>query len=243
MKNPHLYGVILAGGSGTRFWPLSRERFPKQFLRIIGEETLIQQTLRRLLGAMPANRVFIVTNEQQADSIELQLIDWKDELDENLILEPEGRNTAPAIGIAAFHLIEKDPEAVMVVLPADQVIKPTIKFHQAVKVGARLATEGHLVTFGIPPTRPETGYGYIQPDRRNRLCSVGTLSGYRVNQFVEKPNLQKAKRYMRSGNFFWNSGEGLDRVGRTVQAQSRSFPITQTDSYLVAIWGFQGKGG
>ena len=224
MKNPHLYGVILAGGSGTRFWPLSRERFPKQFLRIIGEETLIQQTVRRLLGAMPANRVFIVTNERQADSIELQLIDWKDELDENLILEPEGRNTAPAIGLAAFHLIEKDPEAVMVVLPADQVIKPTIKFHQAVKVGARLATEGHLVTFGIPPTRPETGYGYIQPDRRNRLCSVGTLNGYRVKQFVEKPNLQKAKRYMRSGNFYWNSGVFMWKASTVLEELSKHNP-------------------
>ncbi|UCE63902.1 MAG: mannose-1-phosphate guanylyltransferase/mannose-6-phosphate isomerase [Nitrospirota bacterium] len=221
MKNPHLYGVILAGGSGTRFWPLSREKFPKQFLRIIGEETLIQQTVRRLLGAMPANRVFIVTNEQQADSIELQLIDWKDELKENLILEPEGRNTAPAIGLAAFHLMEKDPEAVMVVLPADQVIKQPVKFQQAVKVGAQLATEGHLVTFGIQPTRPETGYGYIQPDRRTHLCSKGTLSGYRVAQFVEKPSLQKAKRYVRSGNFYWNSGIFMWKASAVLEELSK----------------------
>ena len=206
MRNSHLYGVILAGGSGTRFWPLSREKFPKQLLRIIGEETLIQQTVRRLLGAMPVDRVHIVTNEQQADSIELQLIDWKEELKDNLILEPEGRNTAPAIGLAAFYLMEKDPEAVMVVLPADHVIKQPRKFQQAVRVGTRLATQGHLVTFGIQPTRPETGYGYIQPDRRTRLCSVGALNGYRVARFVEKPSLQKAKRYMESGNFFWNSG-------------------------------------
>jgi len=157
MRNPHLYGVILAGGSGTRFWPLSRERFPKQLLRIIGRETLIQQTVRRLIRAMPAHRVYIVTNEVQADSIQLQLIDWKDDLADNFILEPEGRNTAPAIGLAAFCLMEKDPEAVMVVLPADHVIKQLVKFQQAIKVGARLASEGCLVTFGIPPTRPETG--------------------------------------------------------------------------------------
>jgi mannose-1-phosphate guanylyltransferase/mannose-6-phosphate isomerase len=224
MRNPHLYGVILAGGSGTRFWPLSREKFPKQLLRIIGEETLIQQTVRRLLGAMPAHRVFIVTNEQQADSIELQLIDWKDELKENLILEPEGRNTAPAIGLAALHLMDKDPEAVMVVLPADHVIQQPIKFQQAVKVGVRLAMEGHLVTFGIKPTRPETGYGYIQPDRRTRLCSVGTLSGYRVARFVEKPNLQTAKRYMGSGNFYWNSGIFMWKASAVLEELSKQNP-------------------
>ena len=224
MKNPHLFGVILAGGSGTRFWPLSREKFPKQLLRIIGEETLIQQTLRRLLGSMAANRVFIVTTEQQADSIELQLVDWKKELKDNLILEPEGRNTAPAIGLAAFHLLDKDPEAVMVVLPADQVIRPPKKFQQAVKVGERLAKQGHLVTFGIPPTRPETGYGYIQPDRRTRLCSVGTLRGFPVARFVEKPNVQRAKRYMSSGNFYWNSGIFMWKASVVLDELARQNP-------------------
>ena len=202
MKNSHLYGVILAGGSGTRFWPLSREKFPKQLLRIIGEETLIQQTLRRLLGSMPANRVFIVTNEQQADSIELQLVDWKEELKDNLILEPEGRNTAPAIGLAAFHLLDIDPEAVMVVLPADQVIGQPKRFHQALKVGERLATQGNLVTFGIQPTRPETGYGYIQPNRRACLCSVGNLSGFSCGPVCGKTESPKGQTIYELRKFF-----------------------------------------
>ena len=206
MRLPHLFGVILAGGSGTRFWPLSRERFPKQLLRIIGEDSLIQQTVQRLVRIMPANRVCIVTNEFQAPSIKLQLTSWKDELEEGFILEPEGRNTAPAIGLAALRLLEKDPEAVLVVMPADHVIKHAGKFHEAIKIGARLAAKEYLVTFGIRPTRPETGYGYIQPVRRGRLCTLGKLSGYRVNRFVEKPGLQKAKRLMRSGNYYWNSG-------------------------------------
>jgi len=237
MRNPHLYGVILAGGSGTRFWPLSREKFPKQLLRIIGEETLLQQTVRRLLGFMPAHRVCIVTNEQQADSIELQLIDWKEELKENLILEPEGRNTAPAIGLAAVHLMEKDPEAVMLVLPADHVIKQPTKFQQAVKLGARLATEGRLVTFGIQPTRPETGYGYIQPDRRTRLCSMGRLSGYRVARFVEKPNLQTAKRYLKSGNYFWNSGIFMWKASTVLEELAKQNPrLFRSLKQIHALW-------
>ncbi len=206
MNKSHLYGVILAGGSGTRFWPLSRERFPKQLLRIIGEETLIQQTVRRLLRSMTADRVVVVTNEQQADSITLQLAKWRDELSGNMIFEPEGRNTAPAIGLAAVQLLERDSEAVMVVLPADHVIAKPAKFQQAVSLGAQLASQGNLVTFGIHPSRPETGYGYIQPQRRSRVGSRGKMTGYRVAKFVEKPDLSTAQRYVRSGNFFWNSG-------------------------------------
>ena len=206
MSKVHLYGVILAGGSGTRFWPLSRERFPKQLLRIIGEETLIQQTVRRLLRSMSAERIVVVTNENQADSIKLQLANWKDELSGNIICEPEGRNTAPAIGLAALQLLCRDPEAVMVVLPADHVIAQPAKFQQAVRLGEELASKGNLVTFGIQPSRPETGYGYIQPQRRSRVGSRGKMTGYKVARFVEKPDMSTAQRYVRSGNFFWNSG-------------------------------------
>ena len=220
----HLYGVVLAGGSGTRFWPLSRERFPKQLLQIIGEETLIQQTVRRLVRSMPARRVCIVTNDMQAESIKLQLADWKDELAENFLLEPEGRNTAPAIGLAAFQLLQKDPDAIMVVLPADHVIKQPVKFQQAIIVGTRIAADGFLVTFGIKPVRPETGYGYIQPQRRARLCSMGKLSGYRVARFVEKPDLPTARRYMRSGNYYWNSGIFMWKASVILQELAKQKP-------------------
>ncbi|MDH3771526.1 MAG: mannose-1-phosphate guanylyltransferase, partial [Nitrospirota bacterium] len=202
----HVYGVILAGGSGTRFWPLSRERFPKQLLRIMGEGTLLQQTFERLLQGIAPRQMTIVTNDTQAESIRLQLNEWKDDLLDNIILEPQGRNTAPAIALTALELLHRDPEAVMVVVPADHVVKAAKKFMQAVKFATKLATEGHLVTFGIHPSRPETGYGYIQPNKRRRVGSQGVFTGYSVARFVEKPDLPTAQRYCRSGNYFWNSG-------------------------------------
>ncbi|MEK6618199.1 MAG: sugar phosphate nucleotidyltransferase, partial [Nitrospirota bacterium] len=161
--NNHLYAVILAGGSGTRFWPLSRHLYPKQLLRIMGEETLIQQTMRRVLRCAPASRVLISTNSAQADSIRFQLGEWKDELRDNFVVEPEARNTAPAIALAATELFRRDPDAIMLVLPADHVIKGDQRFQAAVMLGTELVAQGHLVTFGIRPVRPETGYGYIQP--------------------------------------------------------------------------------
>ena len=204
--NPHVYGVILAGGSGTRFWPLSRERFPKQLLRIMGDGTLLQQTFERLLQKIPANRVVIVTNVAQEESIKLQLNQWKDDLAGNVILEPEGRNTAPAIALAALQLMHQDPDAVMVVVPADHVVKASKKFIRAVQFASELAEKGHLVTFGIQPTRPETGYGYIQPLKRRKVGTKGNFIGYSVARFVEKPDFTTAQQYCRSGNYYWNSG-------------------------------------
>ena len=204
--NDHVYGVILAGGSGTRFWPLSRERFPKQLLRIIGEGTLLQQTFERLMQRISPKHMMIVTNDIQAEPIRLQLNEWKDDLDDNIILEPQGRNTAPAIALTALELMHRDPEAVMVVVPADHVVKDAKKFMKAVQFATKLAEQGYLVTFGIHPSRPEAGYGYIQPNKRKRLASQGAFVGYSVARFVEKPNLPTAKRYCRSGNYFWNSG-------------------------------------
>jgi len=202
----HLYPVILAGGSGTRFWPLSRHLYPKQLLRIMGDHTLIQQTMRRVLGCADANRILISTTPGQADSIRVQLSDWKHALRENFVVEPVGRNTAPAIALVALDLIRRDPEAIMVVLPADHVVTGEKAFRAAVALGAELAMKEYLVTFGIMPTRPETGYGYIQPNRRIRLMTKGKLTGYPVARFIEKPNARKAAQYLRSGNYYWNSG-------------------------------------
>ena len=199
-EKTQLYGVILAGGSGTRFWPLSRERFPKQLLRIIGEETLIQQTVRRLLRSMGAERIVVVTNDHQADSIKLQLAEWKEALSDNIICEPEGRNTAPAIGLAALQLLRRDPDAVMVVLPADHVIAQPAKFQQAVSLGEQLAKDGNLVTFGIQPSRPETGYGYLE------LGNTQEHGAVPLKQFVEKPKLADAERMLAAGGYLWNAG-------------------------------------
>ncbi|HJR76508.1 MAG TPA: mannose-1-phosphate guanylyltransferase/mannose-6-phosphate isomerase [Nitrospiraceae bacterium] len=205
-SHTHLYPVILAGGSGTRFWPLSRHLYPKQLLRIIGDHTLIQQTMQRVLGCAAANHVLISTNPGQVDSMRVQLGEWKDALKDNFLVEPIGRNTAPAIALAAHELLRRDPDAIMLVLPADHVVKGAKEFQAAVALGAALASRDYLVTFGIKPTRPETGYGYIQPKRSMSLLKKGSMAGYPVARFVEKPDKTKAAQYLRSGNYFWNSG-------------------------------------
>jgi mannose-1-phosphate guanylyltransferase/mannose-6-phosphate isomerase len=204
--HPHLYAVILAGGSGTRFWPLSRHLYPKQLLRIIGDETLIQQTMRRVLGSVPASRVLISTNPAQADSIRVQLSEWKDDLAGNFVIEPEARNTAPALAFAATMLAKRDPQAVMLVLPADHVIGRNRRFQAAVALGTELSDAGHLVTFGVKPIRPETGYGYIQPNLRTKLAIRGGLTGHPVARFVEKPDVETARKYLKAGSYYWNSG-------------------------------------
>jgi mannose-1-phosphate guanylyltransferase/mannose-6-phosphate isomerase len=131
---------------------------------------------------------------------------WTRDIQDNIIVEPEGRNTAPAIAMAAVKLVARDPDAVMLVLPADHVIEGTRKFTAAVTLGTKLAEDGHLVTLGIRPTAPETGYGYIKPDMRQQLEGQGALKGYRVRRFIEKPDVAKAKTMLRSGGYFWNSG-------------------------------------
>ncbi len=220
----HLYAVILAGGSGTRFWPLSRQLDPKQLLRITGGETLIQQTMRRVLGCVPAKRVFISTTPAQAEPIRFQLSEWKDELQDNFIIEPEPRNTAPAIALAANELVRRDPQAVMLVLPADHVIKGDRRFRAAVTLGGKLAATGRLVTFGIRPSRPETGYGYIQPNLKVRLASQSGLTGYPVKRFVEKPDASTAGRYLRAGGYFWNSGIFVWRASDILEELTRHQP-------------------
>ena len=222
--NPHLYAVILAGGSGTRFWPLSRHLYPKQLLRIMGGETLIQQTMRRVVGCVSADQVLISTNSLQAESIRFQLAEWKDALQNSFLLEPEGRNTAPAIALAACRVMEADPDGIMLVLPADHVIKEDSRFQASVSLATQLADDGHLVTFGVKPIRPETGYGYIQPNRRVRLGSRRSLIGHPVARFVEKPDAPTAQRYLRSGNYYWNSGMFVWRASVILDELARHQP-------------------
>lgn len=205
-KTQALYPVIMAGGSGTRFWPLSRHLYPKQLLRIGGEHTLIQQTMHRILGCAPASHVLISTNAAQADLIRVQLTDWKEALSNGFLLEPEGRNTAPAIALAALEVLARDPEGLMLVVPADHVVTGQRDFEAAVQLASELAVKGYLVTFGIRPIRPETGYGYIRPKDKVLLGKRGTLRGYPVQKFVEKPNVAKATQYLKAGHYYWNSG-------------------------------------
>ncbi len=219
-----VYPVIMAGGSGTRFWPLSRQLFPKQLLRIIGDETLIQQTMRRVVSAVPPDRVMISTNPAQAESIRVQLGEWKDALKDNFVLEPEGRNTAPAIALVALELVRRDPDAIMLVVPADHIVKGQSEFNAAVALAAELATRGLLVTFGIKPIRPETGYGYIRPDRKTLLAKKGKLKGHPVGKFVEKPDAAKAAQYLKAGGYYWNSGMFVWRAATILEEIKRHQP-------------------
>jgi len=220
----HLYPVIMAGGSGTRFWPLSRHLFPKQLLRIGGEQTLIQQTMQRVAGCAKPSHVLISTNGAQAELIKGQLADWKDDLKDNYVLEPEGRNTAPAIALAAVEILARDPEALMLVVPADHVVTGQRDFEAAVKLASQLASDGYLVTFGIEPIRPETGYGYIKPNSNVVLGKQGKLRGYRVQKFVEKPNAAKAAQYLKAGHYFWNSGMFVWRAATILEEIRRYQP-------------------
>ena len=162
-KQSAVFPVIMAGGSGTRFWPLSREKMPKQLLKFGGEDTLIQQTVSRVLPLAPIENIFIVTNPVLTDDIGFQLEKkfgrpW----DENIIIEPEAKNTAPALALAALHLERVDPESIMVVLSADHAIRKVAVFLQQLGKAVGAAHDGYLVTLGIRPDRPETGYGYIK---------------------------------------------------------------------------------
>jgi mannose-1-phosphate guanylyltransferase / mannose-6-phosphate isomerase len=222
--NSHLYPVIMAGGSGTRFWPLSRQLFPKQLLRIMGDETLIQQTMRRVVCASAPNRVMISTNPAQAESIRVQLSEWKDALTDNFVLEPEGRNTAPAIALVALELVRRDPDAIMLVVPADHIVKGQRAFDTAVSLAAMLAKQDYLVTFGIKPIRPETGYGYIRPDQKVTLGKQGTFKGHPVSRFVEKPNADKAAQYLKAGDYYWNSGMFIWRAAAILDEIRRHQP-------------------
>jgi len=195
-----MYGVILAGGSGTRFWPFSRQMYPKQLLKIFGDQTLIQTTLSRVSPLIPPDKIYIVTNPQQGEQIGLQLHAPK--TGPHFITEPTGRNTAAAIGLAAVIISKQDPEGVMAVLSADHFIEDVKQFIEILSLSEGVTEKGYLVTVGAQPTRPEIAYGYIQ--RGKELAGFDRFSD--VTQFVEKPDRQTAGRYIKSGDFFWNTG-------------------------------------
>jgi mannose-1-phosphate guanylyltransferase len=215
------YAVIMAGGVGSRFWPQSRQAHPKQFLRVLGEATLIQNTLARLQGLIPPERCFIVTHERYVEQTRDQLPAVPAE---NILAEPISRNTAPCIAYAAAHLKQLDPEATMVVLPADHVITNTRRFHEVLRAAIDTAEEpGSLVTIGIQPTHPETGYGYIQFDSPNDGLPEQPAA-YRVMTFAEKPDLATAERFLDSGDFLWNSGMFIWRVDSIMEQLHRHLP-------------------
>ncbi|MCL6473014.1 MAG: mannose-1-phosphate guanylyltransferase/mannose-6-phosphate isomerase [Firmicutes bacterium] len=206
IASKNLYGVILAGGSGTRFWPLSREMTPKQLLRVFGTESLIWQTIKRLLPLIAQDQVYIVSNSKLAEEIRTSLITEKEPFDKvGYLIEPEARNTAPAIGLAATYLSTINPDAVMAVLPSDHLIGNPDDFLACLEHAESLANSGYLVTLGLKPNRPETGFGYIKLGTALEKFDDSYMS-YMVERFIEKPNKETAESYLKSGDYFWNSG-------------------------------------
>jgi len=226
MKTPKLpaHAVILAGGRGTRFWPRSRTRTPKQLLNIVGERTMLQQTVERLAPAFPASRIWVVTNDEQAAAVRRQL----PRVGRSRVLsEPVGRNTAAAIGLAAIHLLRESrgSDAFMAVLPADHFIGDPKTYLRIVRAALEVAARGeNLVVLGIPPTRPETGYGYIE--RAKGVSRAGGFPFYAVRRFTEKPALPMARKYVASGRFYWNAGMFFWRVSTFLRNLERYLPAT-----------------
>jgi len=216
-KNFNFYPVILAGGRGTRFWPLSRKKRAKQLLALDGKQTMIQQTLERLRPLAPAHRFWVITNDDLRPAIAKQLPKVPKT---QLLAEPVGRNTAPAIGLAAFLLSRENPAAVIGMFPSDHVIADEKRYRETLLRGIAIAASGeNIVVLGIRPNRPETGYGYIEAGE----ASEGAL---RVRQFTEKPDAAKAAQFLAAGNYFWNSGIFLWSARTLANALKEHLPKT-----------------
>jgi len=216
--NDNFYPVILAGGRGTRFWPLSRKKRAKQLLALDGKQTMIEQTVTRLLPVAPAKHFWVITNEDLRPEILRQLRKIKKE---QILAEPAARNTAPAIGLAAFILQRINPDAVLGLFPSDHVIADADRFREVIGEGVEIAASGEsIVVLGVEPSRAETGYGYIEAG------SLASGNARHVRRFTEKPNVERAAEFVRSGNFYWNSGMFLWSATTLSRALQEHLPQT-----------------
>ncbi|MBN1135459.1 MAG: mannose-1-phosphate guanylyltransferase [Anaerolineae bacterium] len=229
----HLYAVIMAGGIGSRLWPRSRNHIPKQFLDLLGPQTMLQETVQRIEPLVPLSRLFVVVSQDHAQRVVEQVPDLPAE---NLLVEPCRRDTAPCIGLAATVLRRQDPAAVMAVLPADHYIADGAGFRQAMEAAARLAADDYLVTLGITPNQPHTGYGYIQ--RGALLSQMGELSAFQVRRFTEKPDATTAQQFVDSGEYYWNAGIFAWRAQTILDEMARLAPALAEALHAVAeAWG------
>lgn len=216
--NPAFYPVILAGGRGTRFWPLSRKKRAKQLLALDGKQTMIQQTVARLTPIAPAKQFWVITNDDLRPEILRQLPKLKKE---QMVAEPVGRNTAPAIGLAAFIVQRQNPDAIVGLFPSDHVIADPERFREVLADGMEIAASGeNIVVLGVQPTRAETGYGYIETGE------LGSGDALRVRRFTEKPNVETATEFLKTGNYYWNSGMFLWSARTLANALTEHLPKT-----------------
>jgi mannose-1-phosphate guanylyltransferase len=233
LDNDHLYAVIMAGGIGSRLWPRSRSTMPKQFLDLTSERSMLRETVDRIRPLVPLERVVVVTSQEHRDTVLSQVPGLPGE---NVLVEPAARGTAPCIGLAAVALLARDEEAIMAVFPADHVISDAAGFRRAIAAAARVAADGQLVTLGIAPDRPETGYGYIQ---RGEL--LGTYEGHAVFQvqcFAEKPDEDRARAFVASGEYYWNGGIFIWQAATILWEMAGLLPGLHGELQSVAqVWG------
>lgn len=215
----HYYAMIMAGGGGTRLWPLSRADRPKQMLKLIGERTLFQVAVDRLLGLFPADNILVVTSEFQAEIFKQQSPEIPAE---NYIIEPEGRDTAAAIGLASVVLQKRDPQAIMAVVTADHFIEREGRFLHVLRAAHQVAADGHLVTLGIQPTFPSTGFGYIQ--QGSYLGTYENIVVFSALSFKEKPNTETAQKFLEAEDHSWNSGMFIWQIGQVLGEFERQMP-------------------
>lgn len=211
-----MYGIILAGGSGSRLWPLSRELYPKQLLNLNSDKSLLQSTFERLGSCMQKENILSITNTKHTSNVRMQLSELSDNV--HVLSEPVSKNTAPAIALATKFIMQKsNSDPVIIVVPSDHLIENNDKFISTVKKGEKLAQNGYIVTFGIEPDYPETGYGYIN-------TSETLEEGFKVKEFVEKPDLETAKKYLEAGTYFWNSGIFMFKASTLIEEIEKLAP-------------------
>jgi mannose-1-phosphate guanylyltransferase/mannose-6-phosphate isomerase len=214
--------VILAGGGGTRLWPLSRKNFPKQFLKISGDSSLLRQTVERFQGVVPSSDIVVITNNAYKYYVAQDIA-----AESHVILEPEGRNTAPAVALGIKYCLQElgcTEDEVVLLCPSDHVIRPAAAFADYVRRAEEIASKGHIVTFGVRPDKPETGYGYIKTGAKSSEDTTDGSACFKVERFVEKPDLETAKGYLREGTYFWNSGMFAFSIGTMLREMERYAP-------------------